>query len=46
MNSNTSIAGGKVAKVKVKYDEGEGLVLDKGFCSNNKTRKSNPVHSS
>ena len=43
MNSNTSIAGGKVPKVKVKYDEGEGLVLDKGFCSNNKTRKSNPV---
>merc|ERR1719397_435516 len=41
MNSNCTMAGEEVPKGKVRYEEEEGLIVDKGFCSKNKTRKSN-----
>ena len=40
-NSADSTAGERVPKVKVRFDKGTVLLLDKGFRSKGQTRKSN-----
>ena len=38
MNSAFAAAGGRAAKVKVRYEEGEVLLLNEGFCTKDMTR--------
>lgn len=40
MNSADAMAGGRISKVKVRYDEGGVLLLDQEFCYKDKTRMS------
>ena len=42
---NSALAREGVSKVKVRYCEGEVLILDKEFCFKDETRKTNPKSS-
>ena len=42
MNSAVAMAGEGVTKVKVRYEEGEGPILNKDYCFKDKMMKSNP----